>query len=191
MHRFGDPLRTRDIVTDYCRRLLSEGCSVALVPFCRNDLEMAQSMRRSLGASVRLIDFWAPPIGEALDVFLAELSQLQFVVAERLHAAVLAAAMDVPFVALPYKPKCLDFVTSLKTDADLSLDYARLTADELWRRTREALIRHQDATAPIADSVRAFRKVLRDTAVEIEDLVLGMSDAHQAVRRSDLNFYLS
>jgi hypothetical protein len=88
--------------------------------------------------------------------------------------------MDVPFVALPYKPKCLDFVESLGTSTDgmLSLDYDRLTADELWRRTQGALVRERDARAPIADGVAAFRRRLRDTAVEIEDLVLDLSPAH-------------
>jgi polysaccharide pyruvyl transferase WcaK-like protein len=131
-------------------------------------------MQRALGERARLLDFWSPPIAEDLAVFLAELSRLQFMVAERLHAAVLAAAMDVPFVAMPYKPKCLDFVGSLGAETELSLDYDRLTADELLRRTRNALVREDDAREPIAAKVTSFRKLLKDTALEIEDVALDL-----------------
>lgn len=172
MHRVGDAMRTADVVVAYCRRVLSEGCDVVLTPFCRTDLAGAHAVQRALGERVQLLDFWSPPIGEDLDLFLAELSRLQFMVAERLHAAVLAAAMGVPFVALPYKPKCLDFVESLGAGSALSLDYDRLTTDELWRRTRDALVRKPDVSTSVAGQVTVFRGRLRDTAVEIEDLVL-------------------
>jgi polysaccharide pyruvyl transferase WcaK-like protein len=175
MHRFGDPVRTREIVMDYCRRLLAEGCQVNLVPFCRNDFDQALDMQRQLGERVRLLDFWAPAIAEDLDVFLAELARLQFMVGERLHAAILAAAMAVPFVAIPYKPKCLDFVGSIDPAFGLSLSYDHLTADNLWQRTREALVQGAEIQAGFADRVNALRRTLRDTAQEIEDLVLGSS----------------
>ena len=172
MQRVGDAGRTVGLVTEYCRRLAAEGCEVVLLPFCRADLDTARTMQLALGPGTRLVDFWSPSIGEDLHAFLAEVAQLRFMVAERLHAAVLAAALGVPFVALPYKPKCLDFVESVSADARLRLDYEYLTPETLWERTREAMFGPRAADAEVAASVSRYRRLLRDTAAEIETLVL-------------------
>jgi polysaccharide pyruvyl transferase WcaK-like protein len=153
---------------------------VTLVPFCRTDFVQALEMHRELGERVRLLDFWAPPIAEDLDVFLSELARLQFMVGERLHSAVLAAAMTVPFVAIPYKPKCLDFVGSIDPEFGLSLDYDQLTADNLWRRTRDALVQGRQIGGRFADRIATLRRALRETAEEIEGLVLASNKATEA-----------
>src|SRR5262249_51956744 len=108
MRRHGDAARTQEIVTDYAHRALAEGCHVALVPCCESDLDIARAMQRQLGDRVQFVDFWASPISENLDRFLTAFSRLRFIVGERLHASVLASAMGISFVALPYKPKCRD-----------------------------------------------------------------------------------
>jgi len=170
MARRGDHQQSARAVEAYCRKALAEGCEIVLAPFCREDLPWAVDLRHRLEGRPRLLDFWAAPIDEDLDVFLTELSRLSFVVAERLHAGVMAAALKVPFVLLPYKPKCLDFTESL--DATLSLTYEDLSVDALWRRTLDGLKSPQSMTGRFAGGVDAFAAALRATAARIEDLVL-------------------
>lgn len=175
MHRLGDPARTRAEVVGYCRRVLAEGLEVVLMPFCRHDVAASRDIQAACGGRPSLVDFWSPRLGENLDAFLFELSRLRFMVGERLHAAVLAAAMDVPFVALPYKPKCLDFVESLKVEQTLTLDYETTSAGALWRRTRHGLEK-TDLREAVAGAVKAYRAVLRQTAEEIRGIVLRAPD---------------
>lgn len=173
MRRTGDPGRVQQELLAYCSRLHSEGLEVVMIPFCRADLPASQSLQRQLGERASLVDFWAPPIDQDVDRFLEELARMRFVVAERLHAAVLAAAVRVPFVALPYKPKVMDFVGSLRMTEELSMPYDRLSADGLLRVTRAALTEGSTMAATLESRVSAYRQRLRDTAEEIEAIALG------------------
>lgn len=173
MRRTGDPEHIRRELLAYCSRLLSEGLHVVLVPFCRADLPASQSLQHQLGDRAGLVDFWAPPIDENLDLFLEELARMRFVVAERLHAAVLAAAVRVPFVALPYKPKVMDFVGSLQMTEELSMPYEHLSADGLLRVTRAVLAPGSALAETLESRVCAYRQRLRETAEEIEAIAIG------------------
>lgn len=58
-----------------------------------------------------------PSIGtvySTAQAFLKKVETLDLLVAVKLHAAILSAAANVPFVLLQYQPKCLDFALSLK-----------------------------------------------------------------------------
>ncbi len=76
---------------------------------------------------------------------LVALAEAEVVVAERLHGAVLAAAVDTPFVALEYRPKVRDFAASVGSDEFTirtdELDVARLR--ELIGESRKPV--HRDA----------------------------------------------
>jgi hypothetical protein len=170
MTRQGDRTRTGVLVEGFCRKAMAEGCEIVLAPFCREDLPWAQDLQRRLDGRPRLLDFWSPEIGEDLDLFLTELSRLGFMVAERLHAGVMAAALKVPFVLLPYKPKCLDFTESL--DPGLSLAYDDCSVEALWGRTSEGLRTPEELTSRFAPRVDEFSACLRETAARIEGVVL-------------------
>lgn len=44
---------------------------------------------------------------------MAKARSLDLLIAFKLHAAVLAAAVNTPFLSLAYRPKCLDFAASI------------------------------------------------------------------------------
>lgn len=62
--------------------------------------------------------------------FFAALGQCDTLVSQRLHGAVLAAAADIPVIALEYQPKCRDFMASIE-QADLCLRCDTVTAAAL------------------------------------------------------------
>lgn len=78
--------------------------------------------------------------------FLHSVAACRLVVAERLHAAVLAARLGIPTVTLAYQPKCLDFAESvgiedlaIRTDEVSSGPLAEVIADAT---SREVALRH-------------------------------------------------
>jgi hypothetical protein len=77
----------------------------------------------------------------------------------------------VPFLTLPYKSKCFDFLETVSRDPSLWLDYERLTADGLWRATRQELAQSRGAPDEVAASVERLRGALTAWASEIEATV--------------------
>ena len=170
MARLGNPTIVQASAEALGQRVLAEGLVPVVVPFCRRDLPHALALQAALGGATELLDFWSGALAEDLSRFLAEFSRLRFVVGERLHGAVLAAAMDVPFVALPYKPKCLDFAESLDDGGSpLVLEYSALSAETLWERVKRGL--RSGPVDEVIASVGAYRQKLRQTAADIECLL--------------------
>ncbi|NOX21553.1 MAG: glycosyltransferase [Actinobacteria bacterium] len=89
---------------------------------------------------------------------LAALAAAEVVVAERLHGAVLAAAVDTPFVALEYRPKVRDFAASV-------------TSDHLTIRTDEL---DPDRLLELVDSAHSagHREALRTRVVGFRDKLI-------------------
>ena len=62
--------------------------------------------------------------------FLAQIYELDALVSERLHTSILAFAMRIPFLVIPYHTKCLDFISSVNYEGStnqLSIDSFLLT----------------------------------------------------------------
>jgi len=80
------------------------------------------------------------------------------VVAERLHAAVLAAAVGTPFVALEYRPKVRDFAASVGFE-----EYTLRTddLDGLEERVRAAIADRKNLVAQLEPRVAEYRDRLR------------------------------
>jgi polysaccharide pyruvyl transferase WcaK-like protein len=136
---YGDDLWGHDhdrvdaAVAECLRSLLGEGWRVRLL--CMNDADQPahSAVARALGAAgagvrVEMVD---TPLA-----YLRAASECGVVIAERLHAMVLAAAAGTPFVALEYQPKCRDFTASVgwepwtvRTDEMRADTVAQLVAD--------------------------------------------------------------
>jgi hypothetical protein len=90
------------------RRLAAQGFEVRVVPVWDRDEPVCREVAMAAG----LGDAVDPLVLDA-EAFVHGLERFDVVVTVKLHAAVLAAAAVVPFVAVEYRPKVRDFTESL------------------------------------------------------------------------------
>lgn len=141
-----------------CRALLERGWRLEFLPLHRRDVEMALRLRREPG----LADLSMAPLGD-VSALLCRLRSYDVVLAQRLHAAVLATASGIPTLSLEYRPKCAEYMESIG-----ALRHCRPTdgarADELVARL-EALGRdHAAERGELVRTVGALRLRLRSAA---------------------------
>lgn len=103
-----------------------------------------------------------------LDAALELFASADLVVAERLHAAVLAAAVGTPFVALEYRPKVRDFATSV------GFERFTLRTDDLGgleEVARTALSERETLQADLAPRVENYRRRLRRASARLAEVM--------------------
>lgn len=115
----------------------------------------------------RLMHQPAAILRENLDLatIMGLMGRLQFLIAMRLHALVLATVMGVPFLALPYDPKVAAFARLVEQPAVGSL--AGVTCQGLTAAVQEALARREEH----GQRVRAAAAELRPRALDTARLV--------------------
>jgi polysaccharide pyruvyl transferase WcaK-like protein len=106
---WGSEDRAINAMTDAVRRLSGAGFNIRFFPMWHGDGAVCREVARAAALPDAVVD---PLILEA-DRFLAYLDQFDVVASVKLHAAVLAAAAGVPFVAVEYQPKVRDFTESV------------------------------------------------------------------------------
>jgi polysaccharide pyruvyl transferase WcaK-like protein len=169
---FGDDLwghdhrRVEVAVVACLRELIAEGWRVRLL--CMNDEDRTghAAVARGLAAQVEEVSV------EVVDTpasFLQAASECAVVVAERLHAMVLAAAAGTPFVALEYQPKCLDFTASVEWER-WSVRTDSVTAGALCQLVGD-LVEDDGARARLAGSVDLLRRRLNDEVLQVRQAV--------------------
>ena len=89
--------------------LRKAGHQIQIIPAWSRDLKACEEVASRAGLDLSVI---APPCSGPED-FLAKIENLDLLVALNLHAGIMAAAANVPFVSLEYHPKCRDFATTL------------------------------------------------------------------------------
>lgn len=89
--------------------LQQAGHEVELVAVWPEDIAWCARVARDAGLSPSAV----VPLAASPDVFLATIERADLLVALKLHAAILAAARNVPVLILEYQPKCGDFAASL------------------------------------------------------------------------------
>ncbi|MGH8911544.1 MAG: polysaccharide pyruvyl transferase family protein, partial [Acidimicrobiia bacterium] len=94
-----------------------------------------------------------------LDATLGLLASAGLVVGERLHAAVLAAAVGTPFVAVEYRPKLADFAASVGSETAV-VRTDNMTADTLGEAASSAL----GLVDTVGGQVDTYRERLRAAA---------------------------
>ncbi len=155
-----------------CRRLMAAGVHVRLFAFCKDDMPetIALGDRLSAHGEVELVDFWHAPIDQDLPRYLAALARCDAFICERLHASVLAAVVNRPFVPIGYKPKCHDFVESLAIDGLACVDPATADSDQLYGLAKQALDGSPDPQQ-LAERVGFFRQRIVTAAQQIIEIV--------------------
>jgi len=156
-------------ILDSCQKLVAMGMQLMLVPFCRDDVPWMERMSKELDLPP-LLDFWAPEIDHDLDRFLAELEKCDLLIGERLHAVVLAAALEIPFISIAYKPKCFDFVNSIGFDHCL-LDSNKVSSSEITRLAQELMADEGGIKRKLKERVGIFRQRIKDSASDIASFI--------------------
>jgi Polysaccharide pyruvyl transferase len=137
-----DPEAFARRVVELARGLVAEGWRLLLVPTFAPDARFQHELADELGDGVEVAGG-----GVTVPGVVEQLARCQLVIAHKLHAAVLAATVEVPAIALEYRPKCRDFQQSVgrgeyvmrtdQIDAGVMLEWVRTTADERARHAAE------------------------------------------------------
>ncbi len=99
----------QDSFVALARWLRLAGHQVEIIPVWQKDVEacLDVAQRADLDRSA------VTPVCYTSQAFLRRVEKLDLLVALKLHAGILAAAANVPFVSLEYQPKCRDFASSI------------------------------------------------------------------------------
>lgn len=108
----GSDAAVLSVLGELVRSLRAEGRTVTLFACNPEDDRLILELMRASGD----LDLGYVPGYLDQEAALVALAESEVVVAERLHGAVLAAAVDTPFVALEYRPKVRDFAASVASD---------------------------------------------------------------------------
>ena len=109
-HLWGRMEDVQDSFVALSRWLNQSGHHIEIIPVWQKDVEscLEVARRAELDASV------VRPVCYTHETFLSRVENLDLMVCLKLHAGVLAAAANIPFVSLEYQPKCRDFAASLQ-----------------------------------------------------------------------------
>lgn len=143
---------------------VSEGRDVHLLACHPDDDRPAFSIMRRAGHP----DLPYCPGYLDLERTLTLLSSAEVVVAERLHAAVLAAACQTPFVALEYRPKLRDFAASVGAERWV-IRTDQLGTDRLTAAARDVVASGQAAVTAV--EVETCRRRLKAAVAVIRQAV--------------------
>lgn len=128
------------LLAEASRRWRAEGREVSILSAHRGDDRVAIALMRSLGDTLDVVHAY-----DDLDGGVLAIASSGLVVATRLHALVVAAAVGTPFVGLAYRPKLHDVAESI--DANTVADLQTWTVDGLL------------AAGPVADSAEHLQRV--------------------------------
>ena len=90
------------------REIVKRGWKIA--PFAMNAVDLEPTRAALAGAGIENLEI---PLLTSVDEFWRIVGPSTFVVAVRLHAAILAACAGVPTLMLGYRDKCMDFMASM------------------------------------------------------------------------------
>jgi polysaccharide pyruvyl transferase WcaK-like protein len=168
---FGDDLFGHDhgaVVTEaaaMCRKLLAAGRQVRFLVANPADMPPLGHCLSLIGdhAGVEVIDCSAPT------TYMRAVAECEVVVAERLHAAVLACAAHVPTISLAYQPKCFDFMSSVDRQ-EWCVRTDQVSAEDLVSRVEALSARRTSESVGLKANVERMRVTLRSELETIQRL---------------------
>ncbi|MCP4307363.1 MAG: glycosyltransferase [bacterium] len=146
------------------RSLRDAGREIAYLScFAGDDRHIMEIMRQSGSGDARYLAAY-----DDIEGGVALLAEAGVVIAERLHAAVIAAACETPFVAIEYRPKIRDFASSIEQEAMV------IRSDEVGREQLLGLVEQASSgamTAELKVAVAVFRKRQKAAAAQLMRLL--------------------
>ena len=161
---FGDDLwghdhdRVVDALAGLVKSLAGEGWRVRAIVVNPKD---APALRTCLTRSGIAADRAEVVTADTVERFFAAVAPCTLLVAERLHALVLAAAAAVPVVGLEYQPKCADFLASVGA-LDRAIRTDSVTSDILHEHVVDLVENRLAESARLLGEVTKLRGLLTD-----------------------------
>ena len=106
---WGNHEKVQESLAGLARWLASQKHSIEFVAVQPRDLAACEDVARRAGIAKSSMN----KVHSTADSFLGLVEKLDLLVAVKLHAGILSAAANVPFVLLQYLPKCRDFALSI------------------------------------------------------------------------------
>ncbi|MBI4167043.1 MAG: polysaccharide pyruvyl transferase family protein [Acidobacteria bacterium] len=106
---WGDEKAVEKALANVARELHRAGTEIEILPICPQDVLSCRRIAELAGLAADCIH----PVFASVKQYVHATERLDLLVALKLHAAVLAAAGNLPFVMLEHQPKCLDFTASI------------------------------------------------------------------------------
>ena len=168
---WGSSQQVKDAVLAVGRTLLAEGWRLRIFTVWPTpDRLITTELARELGGGNRVSVVTCTEANS----FLSQVGSCTVLIGERLHAVVLASIMGVPSIALAYRPKTEDFMSSLGRD-----EWCTRTSDVnsavLLEQVSELVQRRDHHAALLIDAVAVRRRALEEQAASITALLRSRS----------------
>ncbi len=164
---WGSEDRMLAALTDGARRLAAHGCEVRLFPVWDRDEVVCREVAAGAGLPPDVVD----PLLLDPDAFVEYVDGFDVVITVKLHAAVLAAAAGVPFVAIEYRPKVRDFSASVGCESRV-VRSSDVVGAALARDTLDLYENLPVARAQLESRVTELAETFEDYARRLEGLLL-------------------
>jgi Polysaccharide pyruvyl transferase len=163
---WGDLSRLLSTQAEIVRTLVASGHEVELFAVCPEDVSACIEVARQAHAGIA-------PNTEPLTTyksFIAKLETFDLVVALKLHAGVLAACGNVPFIMLEYQPKCRDFCASIGWE-DYNVRTDRGDANSILQLSEALLLDLPSSRRLLCQRMCELRDRFQSYCVELEKML--------------------
>jgi polysaccharide pyruvyl transferase WcaK-like protein len=133
---WGDHGRFLKEMIQFASEAKLRGWSLSLLPVYPKDREICDLVAFKAGLRPASI----LPLASTEAKFFQSVSSADVLVAFKLHAGILSAAANIPFVMLEYRPKCRDFTSSIGWE-EFTISTSTVTADQLVEAVRHIAVR--------------------------------------------------
>jgi polysaccharide pyruvyl transferase WcaK-like protein len=157
---YGDEAQLERAFIMALQRLAKSGWTITLVCAWKPDDEVVQRILDQV--PVRDVEHWHDDYNRALE----SMKKFDVVLAEKLHVAVIAACRCVPFVALNYRSKVLDFCRTVDWD-QFCLSSDGITDEVMVAAVENLAQASEDHVSRLRDSVASAKQRLLSAVPEL------------------------
>jgi len=149
-----------DTIIEFCRRN-ADSYEFVFAPFWPHDIDVCVNAAERV-PNASFVDYCTYIDVEST---LGELADVDLVIADKLHASVLAACGYTPFISLEYRTKNRDFAESVGM-GEFNVRTDSVSVEDLERLTEKALS-SDEITTQLEAEVNEKRETLRDFAEDV------------------------
>lgn len=145
--------------------LLNKGYSVTIYPIWVKDIPYVQRLGQKFTESNLSV------IDQVIDAkgLIRLISENSFTINLKLHANILSAAMDIPFISLAYRGKCFDFADSVNCN-DLAVSTDQLHAGKILELVDFIEQNYEE----VAERLRESKKHYEVELIKVFDIINGL-----------------